>query len=457
MWENIQSFIDKEIKNVGVKNCYFPMFVSQSALEKEKSHISDFAPEVAWVTKSGNSDMAEPVAIRPTSETVMYPAYAKWIQSHRDLPLKLNQWNNVVRWEFKHPQPFLRTREFLWQEGHTAFAQKEEAEGEVLFILDIYRQVYENILAVPVICGRKTEKEKFAGGDYTMTVEAYISAAGRAIQGATSHHLGQNFSKMFDIVFEDPKSGEKKHVYQNSWGLTTRSLGVLVMVHGDDKGLVLPPNVASIQVVITPCGITASLDENQRKDLLSACEEYEDELRVSGIKVHGDYRENYAPGWKYNYWELKGVPIRIELGPRDIKGNQFVSVRRDTGQKMTMKKEGCATEVKNLLIEIQNAMFKKAKDERDNNVSIAETWDDFKSALQKRHMILAPFCGKEACEDLIKDKSRDDVEVEPGAPSMGAKSLCIPIDQPKIVENKNCVAPNCCEVTESFTLFGRSY
>merc|ERR1712038_1269766 len=294
IWEAIQRFFDDEIKKLGVENCYFPIFVSQGALQKEKDHIADFSPEVAWVTKSGDTKLSEPIAIRPTSETVMYPAYAKWIQSYRDLPLRLNQWNNVVRWEFKHPQPFLRTREFLWQEGHTAFATFNEAKEEVLFILDIYRQVYENILAVPVICGRKTEKEKFAGGDYTMTVEAYISAAGRAIQGATSHHLGQNFSKMFDIVFEDPKSGEKKYVYQNSWGLTTRSLGVLVMVHGDDKGLVLPPNLASIQVVITPCGITASLDEKQRKDLLSACEEYEDELRASGIKVHGDYRENYA-------------------------------------------------------------------------------------------------------------------------------------------------------------------
>merc|ERR1712142_573689 len=215
IWEFIKDFFDREIKKLGVENCYFPCFVSNAALEREKDHISDFAPEVAWVTKSGNSDLAEPIAIRPTSETVMYPAYAKWIQSHRDLPIKLNQWNNVVRWEFKHPQPFLRTREFLWQEGHTAFATFPEAKEEVMTILDLYRRVYEELLAIPVVKGKKTQKEKFAGGDYTTTVEAFISATGRGIQAATSHHLGQNFSKMFDISFEDPETHEKCFAYQN--------------------------------------------------------------------------------------------------------------------------------------------------------------------------------------------------------------------------------------------------
>merc|ERR1712141_919810 len=286
IWELIQSFFDGEIKKLGVENCYFPIFVSHAALEKEKDHIEDFAPEVAWVTKSGDSEMAEPVAIRPTSETAMYPTFAKWIQSYRDLPLKLNQWNNVVRWEFKQPQPFLRSREFLWQEGHTAFATPEEARLEVDTILELYRRIYEELLAVPVICGRKTEKEKFAGGDYTMTTEAYIAASGRAIQGATSHHLGQNFSKMFEIVFEDPATGEKKHVYQNSWGFTTRSLGVMVLVHGDDKGLILPPKSAPIQVVIVPCGVTVSLEESQRIALIDACKMIESELKHGGIKVY---------------------------------------------------------------------------------------------------------------------------------------------------------------------------
>merc|ERR1719412_2932060 len=340
IWESIKDFLDGEIKKLGVQNCYFPIFVSHAALEKEKDHIADFAPEVAWVTKSGDSDLAEHIAVRPTSETVMYPAYAKWIQSYRDLPIKLNQWNNVVRWEFKHPQPFLRTREFLWQEGHTAFATFNEAKEEVLTILDLYRQIYEDILAVPVIIGKKTEKEKFAGGEYTTTTEAYIASAGRAIQGATSHHLGQNFSKMFDIVFEDPDTGEKKYVYQNSWGFTTRSLGVLIMVHGDNQGLVLPPKVACIQVVIVPCGITASLAEEDRKALYRTCEEYESKFKSVGVKVRGDYRENYSPGWKFNHWELKGVPIRMEVGPRDVKNNQVVLVRRDNGQKIIEKTDG---------------------------------------------------------------------------------------------------------------------
>lgn len=225
IWESIKDWFDTEIKKLGVQNCYFPIFVSKSVLEKEKTHIADFAPEVAWVTRSGESEMAEPIAVRPTSETVMYPAYAKWIQSYRDLPIKLNQWNNVVRWEFKHPQPFLRTREFLWQEGHTAYATKDEADIEVKTILDLYARIYTDLLAIPVVKGRKTEKEKFAGGDYTLTVEAFVSASGRAIQGATSHHLGQNFSKMFDITFEDPDTQEKKHVFQNSWGITTRTIG----------------------------------------------------------------------------------------------------------------------------------------------------------------------------------------------------------------------------------------
>uniref|UniRef100_A0A4W5KYT6 Glutamyl-tRNA synthetase n=1 Tax=Hucho hucho TaxID=62062 RepID=A0A4W5KYT6_9TELE len=337
IWESIKEFFDREIKKLGVENCYFPMFVSQAALEKEKSHIADFAPEVAWVTRSGNTELAEPVAVRPTSETVMYPAYAKWVQSHRDLPIKLNQWCNVVRWEFKHPQPFLRTREFLWQEGHTAFATKEEAAEEVLQILDLYARVYEELLAIPVVKGRKTEKEKFAGGDYTTTVEAFISASGRAIQGATSHHLGQNFSRMFDIVFEDPKKpGEKQLAYQNSWGITTRTIGVLTMVHGDNMGLVLPPKVACLQVIIIPCGITASLPEAEKEVLLAQCSKYLALLQRGEIRVKADLRENYSPGWKFNHWELKGVPIRLEVGPKDLKRGQCVAVRRDTGEKITL-------------------------------------------------------------------------------------------------------------------------
>jgi len=458
IWEMIQKFFDEEIKKLGVQNCYFPIFVSQAALQREKDHIADFAPEVAWVTKSGDSDLAEPIAIRPTSETVMYPAYAKWIQSYRDLPIKLNQWNNVVRWEFKHPQPFLRTREFLWQEGHTAFATFQEAKEEVLVILDLYRQIYEDLLAIPVIRGKKTEKEKFAGGDYTTTVEAYIPAAGRAIQGATSHHLGQNFSKMFELVFEDPESGEKKYVYQNSWGITTRTLGVLIMVHGDNQGLVLPPKIACIQVVIVPCGITASLSDADRKSLYEACKAHEDSFAKAGVRVKGDYRENYSPGWKFNHWELKGVPIRMEVGPRDVKNNQVVLVRRDNGQKITEKSDGLVKRIEELLVQIQSDMFAKSKKEMDDNVVVAHTWKEVVDALDQSKLFMAPFCGAEDCEDEIKELSKADVEVEEGAPSMGAKSLCIPFNQPKAIEKSTkCIKADCPCEPKFYTLFGRSY
>lgn len=286
IWEAIQGFFDAKIKTLGVKNCYFPCFISKSALETEKTHIADFAPEVAWVTKSGSSEMAEPIAIRPTSETVMYPSYAKWTQSHRDLPIQLNQWCNVVRWEFKQPTPFLRTREFLWQEGHSAFATKEETMKEVLTILDFYAAVYEELLAIPVIKGQKTEKEKFAGGDMTTTIEAYVDVNGRGIQGATSHFLGQNFSKMFDMSFEDPNTpGQKCYAYQTSWGLSTRTIGAMIMIHGDDKGLVLPPRVASLQVVIVPCGITVKTSKEEVKSLNEQCNQLALKLKDGGVRV----------------------------------------------------------------------------------------------------------------------------------------------------------------------------
>lgn len=315
--------------------------------------------KVAWVTKSGDTELAEPIAIRPTSETVMYPSFAKWVQSHRDLPIKLNQWNNVVRWEFKHPQPFLRTREFLWQEGHTAFATYKEAEEEVYKILELYEKVYTDLLAIPVIPGRKTEKEKFPGGDYTTTVEAFISASGRGLQGATSHHLGQNFSKMFHIEFEDPVTREKANAYQNSWGLSTRTIGAMVMVHGDDLGLVLPPRVAAVQVIIVPCGITANTSDKDKNALLDECQSFEKALTKAGIRAKGDYRDNYSPGWKYNHWELKGVPIRMEIGPRDMEKSQFVAVKRFNGEKVNGNRSGVETQIQKMLEDIHNAMFAK--------------------------------------------------------------------------------------------------
>ncbi|XP_074753344.1 bifunctional glutamate/proline--tRNA ligase isoform X4 [Athene noctua] len=457
IWEAIKNFFDAEIKKLGVENCYFPMFVSQAALETEKTHIADFAPEVAWVTRSGKTDLAEPIAVRPTSETVMYPAYAKWVQSHRDLPIKLNQWCNVVRWEFKHPQPFLRTREFLWQEGHTAFATYEEAAEEVMQILDLYAQVYEDLLAIPVVKGRKTEKEKFAGGDYTTTVEAFISASGRAIQGATSHHLGQNFSKMFEIVFEDPKKpGEKQFAYQNSWGITTRTIGVMTMIHGDNMGLVLPPRVASVQVVIIPCGITNSLSEEDKEALLKKCNEYRNRLLSANIRVRADLRDNYSPGWKFNHWELKGVPVRVEVGPRDMKSQQFVAVRRDTGQKLAFSEHEAEDRLKQILEEIHANLYNRASEDLNSHMVVANTMADFQKELDSGKIVQIPFCGEIECEDWIKKTTARDQDLEPGAPSMGAKSLCIPF-QP--LRELQCGARCVCgkNPAKFYTLFGRSY
>ncbi|XP_044148274.1 LOW QUALITY PROTEIN: bifunctional glutamate/proline--tRNA ligase [Bufo gargarizans] len=457
IWESIQEFFDRQIKTLGVENCYFPMFVSQAALEKEKTHIADFAPEVAWVTRSGKTELAEPIAVRPTSETVMYPAYAKWVQSHRDLPIKLNQWCNVVRWEFKHPQPFLRTREFLWQEGHTAFATYEEAAEEVLQILDFYARVYEELLAIPVVKGRKTEKEKFAGGDYTTTVEAFISASGRAIQGATSHHLGQNFSKMFEIVFEDPKKpGEKQYAFQNSWGLSTRTIGAMTMVHGDNMGMVLPPRVACVQVIIIPCGITNSLSEEDREALLQKCNQYLQRLLNVSVRARTDLRDNYSPGWKFNHWELKGVPIRLEVGPRDMKSQQFVAVRRDTGEKLTIPEGQAETKLKDLLEEIHKNLYNRALNDLTSHMGVAEKMEDFQKQLETGKIVQIPFCGEMDCEDWIKKTTAKDQDLEPGAPSMGAKSLCIPFKPLKELQpGAKCVCDK--KPAKYYTLFGRSY
>eukprot|EP00057_Strongylocentrotus_purpuratus_P020733 XP_011675207.1 PREDICTED: bifunctional glutamate/proline--tRNA ligase isoform X2 [Strongylocentrotus purpuratus] len=427
IWEKIVAFFDAGIKELGVENTYFPIFVSQAALEREKEHIADFSPEVAWVTRSGQSELAEPIAIRPTSETAMYTSYSKWVQSHRDLPIKLNQWCNVVRWEFKHPQPFLRTREFLWQEGHTAWANREECVEEVYTILELYAQVYEHLLAIPVVRGEKTLKEKFAGGDFTTTVEAFIKASGRAIQGATSHHLGQNFAKMFDIKFEDPDvPNAHKYVFQNSWGITTRTIGVMCMVHGDDQGLVLPPRVACVQAIVIPCGITAKTTDEQKNKLLDKCHNYVKILKAGGIRAQSDLRDNYSPGWKFNHWELKGVPVRIEIGPRDMSKQEFIACRRDNGAKTTFPEAQSVAKVTELLDQIQNDMFANAKKDLDGHIAVTSSWNEFCDRLDEKKLLLVPYCGDIPCEDRIKKDSARDRDMVEGAPSMGAKALCIP-------------------------------
>uniref|UniRef100_A0A0K0DCT0 proline--tRNA ligase n=1 Tax=Angiostrongylus cantonensis TaxID=6313 RepID=A0A0K0DCT0_ANGCA len=480
IWEAIQAWFDCGIKKLGVKNCYFPMFVSSAALEREKTHIADFAPEVAWVTRAGSSEMAEPVAIRPTSETVMYPSYKKWVQSHRDLPIKLNQWCNVVvgffplffsyfdtisfdlesgdlqRWEFKHPTPFLRTREFLWQEGHTAFATREEAEKEVFQILDLYAGVYIDLLAIPVIRGRKSEKEKFAGGDFTTTVEAYVPCNGRGIQGGTSHHLGQNFSKMFDISFEDPVSGGKAYVWQNSWGLSTRTIGAMVMIHADDNGLVLPPKVAAVQVIVLPVGITAQTPDEERKRIMRTAEELVKSLVDVDIRAEADLRENYSPGWKFNHWELKGVPVRIEIGPKDLAADQVTVVLRYNGQKYAVKWSRIVDECKRLLEEIHVNMYNKVLAARDAHMKICYNFEEFKQLLDEKFILLSPFCGEIACEDEIKKASTSE-EADGGVSLMGAKTLCIPLEQPKETLPDQCIFPVCKNKARFFALFGRSY
>lgn len=442
IWEVLEVFFDAEIKKMGIKNSYFPLFVSEKALTKEKNHIEGFAPEVAWVTKSGETDLEVPIAIRPTSETVMYPIFSKWIRGHRDLPLKINQWCNVVRWEFKHPTPFIRSREFLWQEGHTAFATKEEADEEVLAILELYRKIYEEFLAVPVIKGKKSEVEKFAGGLYTTTVEAFIPNTGRGIQGATSHCLGQNFAKMFEIIFENER-GEKAMVWQNSWAYTTRTIGVMVMIHGDDKGLVLPPRVAPLQIIVVP----VPFKDADTHAIYNACIETVQTLRAAGFRIEEDIRDNYSPGWKYSHWELKGVPLRIEIGPRDIANKQVVVVRRDNFVKQNVPLDCLSSRVGELLEEIQKDMFERAKVKRDSCIVKAENWDEFINALNNKMMVLAPWCDEVDVEEDVKAKTKGEM----GA----AKTLCMPFDQPELPAGTVCFASG--KPAKKWAIWGRTY
>ena len=460
IWEQIQGWFDAEIKKGGVKNTYFPMFVSKNALEQEKDHLEGFAPEVAWVTKSGDSDLNEPIAVRPTSETIMYPFFSKWIRSHRDLPMKINQWANVVRWEFKDATPFLRSREFLWQEGHTAHATNEECQQLVRWALDLYRQVYEDLLAVPVIPGQKTEGEKFAGGTMTTTVEAYINGSGRAIQGATSHNLGQNFGKMFKIIYENDE-GKHAMPYQSSWGLTTRSIGVAVMVHGDDKGLVLPPRVAPTQVIIIPI-VKKSAGEKETLDYA-----YELKTLLEGtsteygpLRVEVDSRKIYTPGWKFNHWEQKGVPLRIEVGPRDVEAKQARFVRRDNAEKTDIALVDIASTAAGLMVTIQADMFAKAKAGRDAKVKRIMKWEDFVPALNEQCLALTPFCDEDEWEEKVKAMSREQAlngeeEAATCATSVAAKTLCKPFDQPELPEGTPCFVSG--KPATCWCLWGRSY
>ncbi|KAF3447399.1 hypothetical protein FNV43_RR12585 [Rhamnella rubrinervis] len=430
------------IEYCDISGCYILRPWTMSIWEiMQKDRIEGFAPEVAWVNKSGESDWEVPIAIRPTSETVMYPYYSKLISGHRDLPLKLNQWGNVVRWEFSNPTPFIRSREFLWQEGHTAFATKAEADAKVLEILELYKRIYEEYLTIPVIKGKKSELEKFAGGLYTTSVEAFIPNTGRGIQGATSHCLGQNFAKMFEINFENEKGG-KAMVWQNSWAYSTRTIGVMVMVHGDDKGLVLPPKVASVQVIVVP----VPYKDADTQGIFDACTTTVNTLNEAGIRAEADFRDNYSPGWKYSHWEMKGVPLRIEIGPKDLVNSQVCVVRRDNSAKIDIPMVNLVVQVKDLLVTIQQNLYDVAKQKRDACVQIVRTWDEFIKALSQRKLILAPWCDEEEVEKDVKARTKGE---------MGAcKTLCSPFDQPELPEGTLCFASG--KPATKWSYWGRS-
>ncbi len=435
VWEKIRDEVDRRFKAIGIKNAYFPLFIPEKLLQKEASHIEGFSPEVAWVTHAGDSKLDERIAVRPTSETIMYDSYSKWIRSHRDLPLRLNQWNNVVRWEFKHPTPFLRGREFLWNEGHTAFATKKEAEAEKDQIIGIYKEVCENYLALPSLIGKKSEKEKFAGAEYTVSME-FLMPHGKAVQGPDFHHDGQIFAKAFDITFLDDK-GEKQYAWQNTWAISTRMLGVLFAVHSDDKGLVLPPKVALTQAVIVPILFDATKDI-----VLKEAAAIVKKLEKKDIAVHLDSRDDYSPGWKFNEWEMKGIPLRIELGPKDIEKKQAVVVRRDTGEKKFILLDKLETEVPLLLETMQNELYAKAVKHLQASTVMVTSLREAEKELLVEKLILGPWCGVTKCEEEFKEKT-------------GAKSLNSPFEQPPLKKEQKCFA--CGAKAMVWFYFGKSY
>ena len=391
IWENIQSELDKRFNATGHKNAYFPLLIPMSFFTKEAEHVEGFAPEVAVVTHAGGEELAEPLAIRPTSETIFGSMYSKWIQSYRDLPVLINQWANVMRWE-KTTRPFLRTSEFLWQEGHTAHSSEEEATEETLKMLGVYKEFAENCLAIPVITGRKTEKEKFAGAVATFGMEAMMKD-GKSLQAGTSHYLGQNFAKAFDIKYLD-KDGVQKYVYTSSWGVSTRLIGALIMAHGDGRGLVIPPVVAPVQVVIVPIAV-------KKAGVLEKCAEVKAALEKAGVRVVLDDTDN-SPGWKFNEWEMKGVPLRIELGPRDIEAGKALIFRRDTLGKTEYSLDGIEQSVKELLDTVQKEMLESARARRDGRIVYADDMQGILDGVEKGNFVKAGWCGCRQCEDKIK-------------------------------------------------------
>jgi len=429
IWEKIQEYFNKILKKLNVKNAYFPLLIPESFFKREAEHAEGFSPELAWIEREKGE---ERLAIRPTSETIMYEFYSRWIRSWRDLPLKMNQWNNVLRWEVKQTKLFLRSREFLWQEGHCAYETEEMCEKEALIILEEYKKMCEDLLAIPVIYGKKTEKEKFPGAKNTYTLEA-LMPDGKALQMGTSHNLGQGFSKVFNIKFIG--KDEKEHVpWLSSWGVSTRLIGAVAMTHSDNKGLVLPPRLAPTQIVIIPI-----IFEKSKKEVLKKADEIKELLKDYSIEI--DDREEYSSGWKYNEYELNGVPIRIEIGPKDIENNQVIIVRRDTNVKKVIKTNQLKETINALLETIQGSLLTKAKKQLNDSIKEVLNWEEFIEGIKNKKIVLANFCGTIECEGIIKDEAG------------GASSRCIPFNQK--ATKGNCI--KCDKKAKYKVYFSKSY
>ena len=428
IWENIQNELDRRFKAAGVQNVYMPVFIPESLLQKEKDHVEGFAPEVAWVTHGSLEPLQERLCVRPTSETLFCDFYAKDIHSYRDLPRVYNQWCSVVRWE-KTTRPFLRSREFLWQEGHTAHATAEEAEERTTQMLNLYADFCEEVLAIPVIRGQKTDKEKFAGAEATYTIEALMHD-GKALQSGTSHNFGDGFAKAFEIQYAD-KDNTLKYVHQTSWGMSTRIIGAIIMVHGDNNGLVLPPKIAPTQVIIIPI-------QQQKEGILDAAYALRD--RLSGFRVKVDDTDK-SPGWKFSECEMRGIPLRVEIGPKDLAANQAVLVRRDTHEKTTVSLDNLEEEVSRMLDTIQSDMLERARKHRDTHTSQAVTWDEFVETVDnKPGFVKAMWCGDLACEEKIKEVT-------------GATSRCMPFAQEHLSDTCVC----CGRPAKKMVYWGRAY
>ena len=430
IWEKIQEYTDKKFKETGVKNTSFPILIPESLLQKEKDHVEGFAPEVAWVTNAGGQDLEERLCVRPTSETIISTMYSKWLSSWRELPYLYNQWCNVLRWE-KETRPFLRSREFLWQEGHTIHETEKEARERTLQMHDIYADVIENLLAIPVIKGLKTETEKFAGAEETYTVET-LTRDGRALQSATSHYFGQNFSVPFDIKFQN-RDGKQEYAYQTSWGCSTRLIGAVIMAHGDNRGLQLPPRVAPIQAVIVPIAM-------HKDGVIEKAQEIFESLNKK-IRVKLDDREQYSTGYKFNDWEMRGVPLRIELGPKDIENGKCIIVRRDTSEKIEVEFKDVESKVEELLYLIQKNMYDMCLERMKQKTSIAYNMEEFKTNLQNNQgLIKTMWCGSAECEEKIHDET-------------GAKSRCMPFEQENL--GNKCVY--CGKEAHKMVIWARQY